>query len=520
VGPDKLGRYELLFELARGGMATVFVGRLLGAHGFDRLVAIKRLIATGASQDEVADFLDEARLTARINHPSIVPTLELGEHAGEPFIVMQLIQGVSLAQLLAVVCKNEAGLDPYLTAWIVARAAAALHAAHELRSDLGEPYGLVHRDISPENILLSFEGQVFVADFGVAKFTGAERLTQSGVVKGKFAYMSPEQTEAAVLDRRSDVFSLGIVLHECLAGERLFAGGSMADTIRRVNELSPPDPREQRPEIPDRIVEIAMGCLAKDRNERTETAGALATELRSFMREGPRVDDVDLAALLEAHCGEQRDGLRERIHAAVTTRRHAKSDGEIGHAATVRADSEAADPHKTRKAGTPSDSPPSDEPSSGQPQLQLTARATTTDNPPPTAPNKRLATALVALLGAAGLIAALLLTRNRLDDQQPTEPAGPQPSAQQASSTPNPVATPTQMSSLPALSATAATASASASPATSQPTAAATNNPPRPAPTSSVPTSSATVTTTSSPSASAKTPASASAGTPFRELGD
>jgi len=314
----QLGRYQLLFELGRGGMATVYVGRLIGVHGFDRLVAIKRLAQRSASAEEVADFLDEARITAHIRHPNVVQTLDLGEHDGAPYIVMQLVEGVSLAQLLGRLARQGESLDADLAAWIVGRAAAGLHAAHELHNPQGESYGLVHRDVSPENILLSYDGRVCVADFGVAKFVGAERATQSGVVKGKFGYMSPEQTEAVRLDRRSDVFSLGIVLYECLSGERLFAGKSAAETIRRVNEQQPADPRDQRPEVPTGLVQIAARCLEKSRAERFATAGQVAEELRSLLRQRRvTVDEGDLSDLLERHFTDERRKLRRRIQARI-----------------------------------------------------------------------------------------------------------------------------------------------------------------------------------------------------------
>jgi eukaryotic-like serine/threonine-protein kinase len=316
--PKQLGRYQVLFELARGGIGTVYAARLTGAHGFDRLVAIKRLSGGGASEEDVAAFLAEARLTARIRHANVVQTLELVEEDGAPFIVMQLVEGVSLARLLRRLADQGDALDPHLAAWIVAQAANGLHAAHELRGSDDQPLGLVHRDVSPENVMLSYDGRVYVADFGVAKLTESVRSTRSGVVKGKFAYMSPEQTRAGALDRRSDVFSLGVVLHEALAGQRLFAGSSPADTIRRVGEDQAPDPRDQRPDLPPELVPIALRCLEKRREDRHATAGELAEALRRFLRDSRvPVDEADLAETLAARFAEERDRLRSRIQAAL-----------------------------------------------------------------------------------------------------------------------------------------------------------------------------------------------------------
>lgn len=317
--PRQIGRYQLLFELARGGMGTVHVGRQLGAHGFDRLVAIKRIKTDGATADDVEAFLAEARVSAKLSHPNVVQTVDVGEHAGLPFLVMDLVEGVSLSRLLRRLDKAGERLDPSLVMWLGIRVAEGLHAAHELTDVSGKPYGLVHRDVSPENVLLSYDGQVLVVDFGVAKFAGAERHeTQSGVVKGKFAYMSPEQTEARDLDRRSDVFALGIVLHECLTGERLFAGRSVADTVRRIWQIDPPDPSEARPDVSAELGRVVLSCLHKDREARIASAAEVAEALRTLMRgEGCSVDESDLSRLVAAHFADDRRALRDRIREAV-----------------------------------------------------------------------------------------------------------------------------------------------------------------------------------------------------------
>jgi serine/threonine protein kinase len=340
-----LGRYEILFELARGGMGTVYVGRLVGAHGFDRLVAIKRLIPGEADAADVNALLAEARVSARIRHPNVVQTLELGEHEGTPFVVMQLVEGVSLARLLRTLNRRKEALDQDLAAWIIAQVATGLHAAHELQSPSGEPLHLVHRDVSPQNVLLSFSGQVYVADFGIAKVKDTEVKTQSGVVKGKFAYMSPEQARAEPLDRRSDVFSTGILLYEALTGKRLFAGESPAETILRIVEGKVPSPLEKRPELSPDLAEIALMCLKKRREERFDSASALAAALRTVLRErGASVDQGQLAELLDALFAEDREKLTTRIREAVVSAEHpavpsgtepSASDGQGSIIATI-----------------------------------------------------------------------------------------------------------------------------------------------------------------------------------------
>lgn len=314
--PPMLGRYRVLFELARGGMGTVYVGRLVGAHGFDRLVAIKRLTEVDASDQDRAAFLTEARLTAKILHPNVVQTFELGEHDGAPFLVMQWIEGVSLARLLGRLDQRSERLDPRLAAWILLQAATGLHAAHELTSEGGRQ-SLVHRDVSPENLLLSYAGRVHVADFGIAKFGDGDRATSKGVLKGKFSYMSPEHVNGEPLDRRSDVFALGIVLWESIVGRRLFAGASAADTIRRVLNEPVPNLTELRSDAPAELDAIARRALERNALDRYTTAGEMATALRAFLKTGPGIDEHDLAALLERTFDADRVAMKARIDDAI-----------------------------------------------------------------------------------------------------------------------------------------------------------------------------------------------------------
>jgi serine/threonine-protein kinase len=311
-GATRLGRYELLFELSRGGMGTVHAARLLGAHGFDRVVAIKRL----RSEDvQVEPFLAEARVGARITHPNVVQTLELGvDERGAPFIVMQLIEGPSLSQLTRELERAGELLDVDLAAWIVAQAAAGLHAAHELETSDGRKAALVHRDVSPQNLLLSFDGRVYVTDFGIAKSSVGEGQTDSGTIKGKFAYMSPEQSRGAALDRRSDVFALGVVLYELLTSSRLFAGQNPTDTLLRVVSHEPDSPTALRPDLPDELAAITMKCIQKRVGDRFATMAELGDALRGYLRHrAAAVDEHALAALLQRLCGAQKEELRRRL---------------------------------------------------------------------------------------------------------------------------------------------------------------------------------------------------------------
>jgi serine/threonine-protein kinase len=312
-----LGRYELLFEIARGGMATVHAARLRGAHGFERLVAVKLLHAALDAQVR-SSFLAEARLSARLLHPNVVQTLELGEDSGTPFIVMELVVGVSARELYQRAADTGKRLDPWLSAHVIAQAAAGLHVAHELKDGSGRPLGLVHRDVSPHNILVSFEGRVCVADFGIAKLASSDHATESGVVKGKFGYMSPEQARAEPLDRRSDVFSLGIVLHEALTGRRLFWGSSPSETLLRIIGDPVPDPRQSCDDVPAPLADVCLRCLRKDPAERYATAREVADALRDAIRaSGRHLDEREVARAVEDLCSDKRRDLEERIERAV-----------------------------------------------------------------------------------------------------------------------------------------------------------------------------------------------------------
>ncbi len=314
--PRRLGRYELLVHLADGGMGAIYAGRLRGPHGFDRLVAVKVMSAIQPTSEGRAAFHREARVAASIDHPNVVRTLDLGEEEGLPFLVMDLVQGASLDALLRRSMDRGKPLDPALAGFIVGQAAEGLHAAHELADDQGAPLDLVHRDVSPHNVLVSFDGRVYVTDFGIAKLAaGAE--TTTGVVKGKFAYLSPEQASGERLDRRSDVFALGIVLHEALTGERLFDAGSPAASVHRLMSGSPEAPHERRCAVPASLSRVAMRCLERERARRYATAREVAEALREAIRgEGLHVDERDLAEHMRDALGDERERLRERLRTA------------------------------------------------------------------------------------------------------------------------------------------------------------------------------------------------------------
>lgn len=315
--PPVLGNYHLLYQLASGGMSSVHVARRLKAGPDDRggaqHFAVK--VLSGARRDERGTqyFLSEARVTSGLSHPNVVATVDMGEHEGVPYFVMQLVQGGSLAELIAAYKRTRTEPSPWLAAWIIEQAARGMHAAHELCDASGKPLNLVHRDVSPQNLLLSFDGRVCVSDFGIAKFEDRGVSTAKGIQKGRFAYMSPEHASDEVLDRRADVFSLGVVLYEALTLERLFAGRSAGETLLRLLELRRADPRSARPDVPESLAKIVERCCSKDKAARPQTAADLADALQQAREAaGVGAQSAELAAIVSQHFAPRRRHL-ERV---------------------------------------------------------------------------------------------------------------------------------------------------------------------------------------------------------------
>jgi len=243
---QQVGSYDIVTRLRSGGMATLFLGRRQGPAGFRRHVAIKVVHEhLAADPTFVRMFLDEALLSARIQHPNVVHVEELGEADGTYFLVMEYVHGCTLSRLLKQLSKLGRRLSPDMAAWIAIQIAEGLHAAHDLTGDHGEALHVVHRDVSPQNVLLSETGHVKLIDFGVAKARGRALRTTSGSLKGKLAYMSPEQARGDDLDRRTDVYALGVVLWESLTGRRRFQAADQIALLRLVQAptISPPSLR-------------------------------------------------------------------------------------------------------------------------------------------------------------------------------------------------------------------------------------------------------------------------------------
>jgi serine/threonine-protein kinase len=274
----RLGRYELLARLATGGMGEIFLARLEGAAGFEKLFVVKRILPHLADDERFREMLiSEARIASRLSHANICQVYELGDEAGQLYIVMEYLDGVSLLPLLRKASKTNAKLDFGFIAGVIAQTCDALHYAHELRERNGETMGLVHRDVTPANIFLTESGVAKLLDFGIAKAKGASANTQTGAVKGKYAYMAPEQLRGGEIDRRVDVFALGVVLYEMLALRRLFQRATDYLTFRAVMEQPIPDIRRFRPDEPDALAGALARALDRAPANRFDTARQLAS---------------------------------------------------------------------------------------------------------------------------------------------------------------------------------------------------------------------------------------------------
>ncbi len=281
---ERLGRYELVKHIGSGGMADVFLAKLQGVEGFTRQLVLKRMRKELQHNAEaVRMFLDEARLCAKLHHPQIVQVFDLGEADGSYFIAMEHVDGPHLGRLARDCWRAGTPPPAVLGAYVVHRAADGLHFAHELRDpETGEAVGIVHRDVTPHNILLSRFGDVKVADFGVAK-TLTRADTQTGVIKGKLAYLSPEQVRGEELDRRSDVFSLGIVLFEVLTGRRLFKDKSDIKTLQRITREDAPPPSRFNPDVDEELDRVCRTALSRDRDARYPTMRAFERALEAWI---------------------------------------------------------------------------------------------------------------------------------------------------------------------------------------------------------------------------------------------
>ncbi len=296
-----IGNYEVIKTLREGGMATLYLGLRESVAGFRRHVAIKAIHPDLARDPLFTQmFVDEALLSARIQHPHVVHVEELLELQGHYYLIMEFVPGCSLAELIAELERRGRRFSPVLAAGLALRVAEGLHAAHETRDDLGNVLGVVHRDISPQNILIAFAGYVKLIDFGIAKARTQSLRTGVGVLKGKYRYMSPEQARGLPVDRRSDIYSLGVVLWEMLALRALHEGDSAAEILAQVQRTELPPPSHYCSDIPPELDRVVLKCLEKSVEKRPRTAYALSQELARALPPALAVEATQVSQLLHA----------------------------------------------------------------------------------------------------------------------------------------------------------------------------------------------------------------------------
>jgi len=316
--PIRFGKYFLMDKVAVGGMAEIFRAKTFGHAGFEKVVVIKRILSQYASNHEFVDmFIDEAKLSVELTHPNIVQIYDFGKIENSLFIAMESVQGKDLRSVLRRLAERGKYMPHEVAAFITHEMACGLDFAHKKTDGIGLPLNIVHRDISPSNVLLSYGGHVKVLDFGIAKAESASESTESGVLKGKFQYMSPEQTNAESVDHRSDIFSLGICLWEMLTGNRLFKCETGLQSLDLIRSGNYPLPSEYNPNIPGELEEICMHALDPDASQRYQEAYHVSVDLQDYLLKQKQLSPSSLAPLVSnwvrGFFGEEILRERERL---------------------------------------------------------------------------------------------------------------------------------------------------------------------------------------------------------------
>ncbi len=345
----RFGRYETLFRIAGGGMAEVYAARILGEGGFQKVVALKRMLPTLAEDERfVTMFLDEGRVAANISSPHVVQTLDLGRAEDDSlYLVMELVVGLPLTHLIRGVLSTGVLVDVSVAAEIIAQAAMGLYDAHQATTPMGDPLHLIHRDISPQNILIDRGGRTRITDFGVARAMQRHSQTQAGEVKGKMAYFAPEQARSGELDHRVDIFALGIVAWETLAAKRLFKADNPLLTLRKIVEEPVPSLKAVRPDIPDALAEAVHRALQRDPADRYQSARDFAQALRASVTP---IRPAELGTYVLRYGADALRPVEEGLRTALATTEGAVTGGAVaekglaGAASAAPTASESANP--------------------------------------------------------------------------------------------------------------------------------------------------------------------------------
>ncbi len=315
VNPESFGPYLLLDRINVGGMAEVFRGRAQGAAGFERLVALKRILpSVSRDPDFIEMFVDEAKIAVQLQHANIAQTYDLGEVGGQYYIAMEYVSGVDVKTLWSRARQRKRLLPIPMSLHIVQRMCEGLDFAHRKADETGRKIGLVHRDVSPHNVLCSFDGEIKVIDFGIAKVRNKVSKTQAGALKGKFGYMSPELVRGLEPDHRVDVFACGIVLYELLVGRRMFRAASEFSILEKVRNVDFVPPTQINTRLDPELEAIIMKALAKDKEDRWEWASDMAKALQDYAYASGQVfQRSDVVRYLSTHFAEEKEAERERL---------------------------------------------------------------------------------------------------------------------------------------------------------------------------------------------------------------
>jgi ABC-type multidrug transport system ATPase subunit len=327
------GRYAIYDEIASGGMATVHLGKVLGQFGFTSTVAVKRLYPQMAKDPEfVAMFLDEARLASRVRHPNVVPVLDVLAEDGDLCLVMEYVEGESLSQLGIAAERTKQPIPAPIAVAVIASVLHGLHAAHEATDAEGRLLGLVHRDVSPQNVIVGVDGVTRLIDFGIAKAAGRSGVSRDGQLKGKIPYLSPEQIQGGALNPRTDVYGASVILWELLVGERLFQGETQGMILGRVLDDPVPAPSQLRSDLPPALDVIVLRGLDRAQDRRFGSAREMALELEALVRPASAVEVGEWVKGLAASslAGRREKVARMERDAAAGSVGDAKSDGATG----------------------------------------------------------------------------------------------------------------------------------------------------------------------------------------------
>ena len=321
--PETFGKYFLIDKVAVGGMAEVFRAKTFSHGGFEKLLVIKRILQhLGDNGEFVEMFIDEAKISVMLQHPNIVQIYDFGKCRENYFIAMECVEGKDLKIILRKLAERRKLLPVEYAVYLAHEVCKGLDYAHKKKSIKGEPMGIVHRDMSPSNMIVSYNGEVKIADFGIAKAEISIYNTKDGVLKGKFEYMAPEQASGLPVDQRADLFAVGIMLHEMLTGRRLFKSESEIRTLERIKAADAKPPSATNPSIPARLDEIVMRALSRDPKDRYQDAKELQTDLLEFMYPAtPDLTRESLAHFMQqlfiTEIAEERDRLEEGTKVAV-----------------------------------------------------------------------------------------------------------------------------------------------------------------------------------------------------------